>query len=236
MLSLQRKFLYIHIPKTAGNSVQNVLRHYSEDKVVCLTPYQDGVERFEVRNDRFTLQKHSTLAEYQRELGDATLTGLFKFCCVRNPWERAISFYFSPHRGVTQWDRASFIALLKDMLPATAYLQSAGTPAALSAFENVDCIMRFERLEQDFSEVCERLDIPKPALAVRNKSARAHFSTYYDEELVELVRRRFTEDIAPFGYEFEGKPFRSATGDFEQEGTEVTEEKSASLLPPCPPV
>src|SRR5262245_20224214 len=99
MISLRHRFLYVHIPKTADNAVQNVLRHYSEDKLVCLSPHQDGVERFEVRNDRYAIQKHSTLSDYERELGGGTLAGLFKFCCIRNPWERAVSYYFSPHRG-----------------------------------------------------------------------------------------------------------------------------------------
>src|SRR5262245_48617525 len=191
MISLRHKFLYVHIPKTAGNAVQNILRDYSEDKVVCLTPYQDGVERFEVRNEQFNIQKHSTLSDYQRELGNATLATLFKFCCVRNPWERAISYYFSPHRSTNIWERKAFMAVLDEIKPYTAFLKLDVAGAKKSPFQNVDCIMRFERLEEDFHAVCERLGFPKTELPVRNKSARGHFSTYYDQELVELVRRRY---------------------------------------------
>ena len=43
---MQKKFLFIQITKTAGNSIQNVLKHYYEDEIVCLKPLQDGVERF----------------------------------------------------------------------------------------------------------------------------------------------------------------------------------------------
>ena len=202
MISLRHKFLYVHIPKTAGNAVQNVLRNYSEDRVVCLTPYQDGLERFEVRNDQFDIQKHSTLSDYQRELGDATLGSLFKFSCVRNPWERAISYYFSPHRSVSHWDRTAFLKLLEEMLPVAAYLKMEGPPARLCPFDNMDHIMRFERLEEDFGATCQRLGLPIQNLAVRNKSARQHFSTYYDPELVEIVRQRFADEIEHFGYEF----------------------------------
>lgn len=205
MISLRYKFLYVHIPKTAGNAVQNILRHYSEDQVVCLTPYQDGVERFEVRNDQFNIQKHSTLNDYQRELGEATLASLFKFCCVRNPWERAISYYFSPHRGVSVWDRDNFLKLLDEMLPIPAYLKLDGTVAKSSPFQNVDFVMRFERLESDFATVCQRLGLPKQDLAVRNKSARQHFSTYYDADLVEIVRQRFSDEINEFDYRFEDR-------------------------------
>ena len=57
MLSIKKKFLFIHIPKKAGNSIQNVLKHYSEDEIVSLNHLQDGVERFEVRNKNFPIHK-----------------------------------------------------------------------------------------------------------------------------------------------------------------------------------
>lgn len=199
MISLKHRFLYLHIPKTAGNAVQNLLREYSEDKVVCLTPCQDGIERFEVRNDRFNIQKHSTLGEYRRELGAATLAPLFKFCCVRNPWERAVSFYFSPHRGVTAWDRHAFLQLLDQMLPVRAFLETPDDAGA-SPFENVDFVMRYERLDEDFRTVTRRLHLPDQPLPIRNKSIREHFSRYYDAELIEAVGQKFADEIAFFGY------------------------------------
>ena len=93
MISLKHGFLFIHIPKTAGNSIQNILQDYSEENLVCGAPYQDGVERFEVRSDDYTIHKHSTLSDYHQQLGSEVIDSLFKFTCVRNPWERMISFY-----------------------------------------------------------------------------------------------------------------------------------------------
>ena len=50
MISLQKRFLFVHIPKTAGNSIQSVLRNYSEDQLVALGKEQDGIVRFGLRN------------------------------------------------------------------------------------------------------------------------------------------------------------------------------------------
>jgi N6-adenosine-specific RNA methylase IME4 len=114
MISLRNRFLFVHIPKTAGNSIQSVLCDYSEDRIVTRGG-QDGVERFEVRSAGRELEKHSTLADYYRELGEETAAGLFKFTCVRNPWDRMISFWFSPHRRETdhyETQHASWIATL----------------------------------------------------------------------------------------------------------------------------
>ena len=50
MISFQKSFLFIHIPKTAGNSIQSVLRDYSEDQLVASRKEQDGIERFGLHN------------------------------------------------------------------------------------------------------------------------------------------------------------------------------------------
>lgn len=204
MISLRYNFLYVHIPKTAGNAVQSILRHYSEDKIVCEKAWQDGVERFQVRNDRYQLEKHSTLSDYRCELGDAVFQKLFKCCCVRNPWERAISFYFSPHRGNVRWDRNAFKDLVAEMTPASAFVTLRKPHArSQSPFANVDYVIRFERLDEDFRQLCDRVGIPPAELPMRNKSMHEHFTRYYDAGLVDLVRDRFSDEITYFGYEFD---------------------------------
>jgi hypothetical protein len=69
MISFQKRFLFVHIPKTAGNSIQSVLRDYSEDQLVALRNEQDGIERFGLRNPNYKVKKHSTLSEHHDALG-----------------------------------------------------------------------------------------------------------------------------------------------------------------------
>ncbi len=204
MLSTNHRFLYIHVPKTAGNAVQSVLAPKSDDRIAILAPHQDGRERFELRSDRYSTHKHSTLADYRREYGPAMIAGLFKFTCIRNPWERAVSFWFSPHRGQVEWDREGFVAFLGTIAPLAAFLSpDAAAPLPLpSCIGNVDLVMRYETLEADFSEACRRVGIAPQALPVRNRSARRPYREYYDADLVEKVREHFHEEIAYFGYRF----------------------------------
>lgn len=70
MIFEPQKTIFIHYPKTGGNSIQDALREYSSDQIVTVGKHQDGVERFEVRNEKFkNLVKHSKLNDYYKALG-----------------------------------------------------------------------------------------------------------------------------------------------------------------------
>ena len=102
-------FLFVHIRKTAGNSIQSVLRILSEDQLVALRKEQDGMERFGLRNPRYKIKKHSTLGEYRDALGDEQFRDLYKFTCVRNPWDRMVSYYFTPTQNPKTGNRKNSV-------------------------------------------------------------------------------------------------------------------------------
>jgi hypothetical protein len=201
MISFQKGFLFVHVPKTAGNSIQGVLRDYSEDEVVALRKEQDGIERFGVRNPKYKIRKHSTLREYRAALGDEQLGKLYRFTCVRNPWDRMVSYYFTPTQNPAVWDRKKFQSIISKSVSIADYLRLNENEQ--DPFANVDYIMRFENLADDFRIVCNQLDISPVTLPQYNRSTREHYSKYYDDELREFVRTRFAAEIERFGYTFE---------------------------------
>ena len=216
MISIQKHFLFIHVPKTGGNSIQNILRDYSEDDIVTLAKHQDGVERFEVRNSKFNITKHSALSHYKSVLDSNTYRSLFKFATIRNPWDMMISFYFSPHKGATEWDRNDFLTLVNSVPTLRHYicersfiertLAKIGLQRPIGNKKidtDIDYLIRFERLNNDFKVVCEKLDIPHSPLPKRNSSDREHYSKYYDDELKEIVSKKFIEEIEFGNYRFE---------------------------------
>jgi hypothetical protein len=203
VISIAKRFLFIHVPKTGGNSIQNILRNYSEDRIVCLAPHQDGVERFEVRSDRYAIEKHSDLTRYKAVLGADVCHSLFKFATVRNPWDRMISYYFSPHRGVSVWDRNVFIKLVQSTPPIRHYIcyrTQSEEQRKLTA--DIDYLMKFEDLDNEFQRVCALIGIPHQPVPVRNRSARGNYSEYYDDTLKNLVWEKFQEEILLMGYRY----------------------------------
>ena len=114
MLLRTHRLIFIHVPKTAGNSIQSLLAPFSEDEVLPV----DGVDRFEVIGS-LTRNKHQTLQEYAESLD---VTSYVTATSCRHPVDRLVSFYFSPHRWARgagdgrivyetpYWDRDLFLA------------------------------------------------------------------------------------------------------------------------------
>lgn len=201
MISLDKNFLFIHIPKTGGNSIQNVLSKYSKDEKVVLSAWgQDGINRFGLKSFMSSnISKHSSINEYKENVKPEIYNSLFKFAVVRNPWDRAISFYFSPHRQKENWNKDLFKGALSKLKPIRHYIVSS-SKSILD--EEVDLIIRYENLQEDFKKVCGVLNIQDEELPHVNKSKRRDYKDYYDAELIKLVENKFEEEIDLFRYKF----------------------------------
>ena len=66
----------------------------------------------------------------------------------------------------------------------------------------VDVVGRFERLQQDFDAVCDRVGLDRAVLPHANKTDHDPYWKYYDEESKQIVAELFSRDIAHFTYSF----------------------------------
>jgi hypothetical protein len=195
MISFKYKFIFIHAPKTAGNSIQYVLQKYSSDEVVNVR-YKDGVlDKFGVQN--FAGGKHATINHYIKNwnteygrLEDYTVSG-----CVRNPWDRATSYYF--YLGNCNFNCDTFAKTSGQLSSQTSYY---------CANENnmLTCPISYENLQTDFNKFCDIVGIPREELPKANVSKRKtkHYTEYYQKckNANDVIVNRFSKDITNFGY------------------------------------
>jgi|7_EtaG_2_1085326.scaffolds.fasta_scaffold09550_5 hypothetical protein len=199
MISKNKKFIFIHIPKTGGNSIQNILKDYSDDEIVIKKKNEDGsLEMFEVKNTTFSTGKHSVGIRYKNRWNSdvyGDYNDYYKFATIRNPWERLISLYFTQNSGRKVWNKDLFIHKVK----------KEPIWRSMSSFMNninINAIIRFENLDEDFDKVCNELKIPTTKLPHVNKTSREHYTKYYDQELLNLVLKYYKDDINNFNYKF----------------------------------
>lgn len=211
MYSSSHRFLFLHVSKTGGNSIQKILLPFSEDELIT-NAHQDGVDRFGLRGP-VTPSKHATLAEYeQRQPGIAQISRIA--ISVREPFDRALSAYFSPHRWMTRnddgsyrlsdpvWSEERFAVFLAsgELRPAADWLRLDGT------IRQPDHVIRFEMLEHDLKRFLGAVGLDAnalPPLPHVNKSAVSGAlkqKLVRDPALRHLVLEQYHEDAALFGY------------------------------------
>lgn len=211
MISEAHKFIYIHVPKTGGTTIQDLLLPYSEDHKYTL-PFQDGVDSFEIKGD-VTPGKHATLQDYANLLGERF--GDFRvITSIRHPLKRAVSGYFSPHKWLFEqpdgswlqkepyWDLKLFENLLSmpNHMPSTDYLRVSGDIVA------PDILIRHETFEADVAACFQTLGLPYEAsapVAKRNASvARSELfkDVSHKPEVWERVDAKYAADLSYFGF------------------------------------
>tara|TARA_B100002019_G_C21270103_1_gene601729 strand:+ start:63 stop:650 length:588 start_codon:yes stop_codon:yes gene_type:complete len=195
MISFKHKFIFIHAPKTAGNAIQNVLQKYSDDEIIN-TSFKNGVmDKFGLNN--FAGGKHATIGHYVRnwhdsygKIEDYTISG-----CVRNPWDRATSYYF--YLGNTELKCDKFQKSVNQLSPQTNYY-------TIDNVNKLNSAISYENLQTDFDKFCDTVGISKEKLPKANVSKKKtkHFMEYFDEcpDVNEFVKSKFENDIKIFGY------------------------------------
>ena len=207
MISFDRKFVFVHIPKTGGTSIR-----------VALTPYCDGLigpKRLANRISRklakrpifrpleLPLEGHASALEYQNFLGDEVFQQFFKFAIVRNPFDLHVSMY--EYMRQTNYHKHHDLVTKMNFLEFS-YWRCHENPITQLDFVgdnqkciNVDFIGKFENLENDFKKITRHFGI-KTQLPFLNASKRVHWRDYYTYESINLVRKNFYEDFEFFEY------------------------------------
>ena len=211
MINHEHKFIFIHIPKCGGTSIESIFEPNAHIKNV------NG------KHNGVTWRKHMTFKTHELLFPD--LGNYFKFSIVRNPWDMTVSMYnymwHSNHSWPNQWrlqlndqqKNLSFKQWIKSPFFQTPTIRSADILLdggkdgeffdwVISSNWALDFILKFENLKNDFDIVCDKIGIPHQRLPHYNKTKHKHYTEYYDDETREIVARKYAKDIEYFGYKF----------------------------------
>jgi chondroitin 4-sulfotransferase 11 len=202
MICPARRWIFVHIQKTGGESVRTAL----------------GVEL----NDPY---KHRTAVELRAIYGDAAWRDYYKFAFVRNPWDRLVSWWsmidgLRPRFEAGEVLNAFQSYVLNRAKTFEEFLVNCGDEIADAdgrkhIFRNqidylsdesgeliVDFIGRFERPQDDMDPVTSRIGIDRVALPRVNRSEHKSYREYHTQEAAALVADRYRRDLSIFGYRF----------------------------------
>lgn len=196
------KICWNRIAKCCSTTISRVLKEYSVNGVV------------QGHSAKSTPEKKRIFHWGHCPYGPEKWDGYFKFCFVRNPWDRLLSSYISKVRnkqgGCSAYLQSfeqnipfiEFVKIVQDYYDLDRHLMPMHDLVMGKDFSNMDFIGRFENFEEDFLFVLETTGLVRKDVPHRNKTKHKHYTEYYDEETRDIVGKVYKRDIEYFGYEF----------------------------------
>lgn len=185
--AVDKPLRFIHIKKNGGTSVFKFLR---KNNISCFVGNK-------VNTDKRIAGEHSIAKKYQYE-------NTFKFCVVRNPYTRLVSFYnwirrfpnydfsfdkfidtkFNNARAKGAWNLQCDYIYADDM-----YTKNL-----------IDKIFKFETMEQEIKQFFQ-IEDKFPHL---NRCTFNDYDSYYTERTRKIVYEHFKKDFDLLGYTYDG--------------------------------
>lgn len=210
LVSVSHNFVFIHIAKNGGSSVNEMLLQYCVGgertkigDVLSVFPYAKAPERL-------GYPPHANARWARRNLGPRFYDRAFSFAIVRNPYDRAVSRFEyvrqnAEHHNNQKFQNLSFGGFVSDermrnlVISRTQYSEISSRSGEVI----VDKIYRFEEIDAAVSDICTRLGLPKPAQTPhQNRSRRGHYQSYFTPEIRARFERIYRKDIEYFEYDF----------------------------------
>lgn len=207
LISDSHQFVFVHIRKAAGTSLRQILEQVSLSKNNQLWYKLLSRNGLPIDYHHYSFRKHSDLIEAERSMPKVVFDKYFKFAIVRNPWDRLVSEF---EYIKTQPTHSRFKKLSKFTFAEFVNYQSQ-RPAAhqVNALKlkngslGCDYIGKLETLDESLDVISNKIGISFAELPHINQINRRDYRSYYDNQLQELVRSLWAEDISTFDYDFE---------------------------------
>jgi hypothetical protein len=214
VISSKYKFIFLHVPKSAGTSIEHAFGTPFASRGDCsqteLFPKFKGAK----------YHKHRSLNQMKRFLnGRGALDvyrDFFKFTFVRNPFDLIRSWY-NFHKSRTRPNAQGISYPFGDSLPDTFgefVLKGAFSKEVFQkqyAFDlfggeqvgdGVDFVGKFENLEKDFQLISRITGVNCKLPHVNRLATKPPYWVDYTYEMRDVIERVFKEDLETFDYCF----------------------------------
>tara|TARA_B100000963_G_scaffold108551_1_gene94385 strand:- start:2198 stop:2842 length:645 start_codon:yes stop_codon:yes gene_type:complete len=184
---LEKKCVFFHIPKTAGISISNALF---------------GDVKWGHRNVNF----------YKSHYGDKVFNSLYKFCFVRNPYERLFSAYtFLKEGGINNLDLEFSNSYLKEFTSFDEFVLKGLEKKEIMNWvhfkpqytfvcdekDNIvmDFVGKIENLNADFNTVCKYLNVDTELQKLNISPVK---KIKFSEEIKSIIKLKYQKDFNLF--------------------------------------
>jgi len=226
------RYIFLKTSKTAGTSVEIALSKFCAegDIITPISPVDeelrarlgghpsqpypaawpeysaaDWLRRWTKGKHKQRYYNHIPARKLKKRLDPQIWDNYFRFCIVRNPWDRVISQYFWRCRDLPEAERPSIDEFLEST-HVRSLRRKGYNLYTIKGELQVDKICRYESLAEDLEEVRQHLGLPEPLTLPKTKATHRSDRRHYRDVLTPAQRDRiaelFADEIRLMGYEF----------------------------------
>lgn len=217
IISHKHKFIFIKTKKTAGTSIEILLSKYcGEDDII--TPISDEDElirkklkhrtaqNYLIEKDGKTIElyNHMSAEEILNIIGKKIWEEYYTFCFERNPWEKAISFYYYKSINVHKESFSQFIR--SDLFEKLSFGKNR-----LYLIDNkiaVNKIYLYEELDNSLKDILAKLHIHDtielPHAKTKFRKDKRSYRDILSEKDIIYINLKFKNEIEMF-YSIQGE-------------------------------
>ena len=229
LISHKYQFIYTKTVKTAGTSIEVYFEPF------CMP---EGEWQFSHKRDEYsspagiigvravkepghgkgyTWWNHMPAAEIKENIGDEVWESYFRFCAIRNPFDKVVSHYFFMERPVANQHeflkKLPFYSAIKKrrlIHGFNQWLDKVEYPVDRAQYMLdgkfcMDDFIRFEHLPEDLARICKRLGIPYQPEKLRRlhgaiRKTDIPLKAFYTPASIQKVSDLYDLEIEKFGY------------------------------------
>jgi len=190
IISDHAKLLFIHVHRTGGSSIGNLLRDHLGKKITCFIQHENART-----SKSYLLDAHK---DY------------YSFGFTRNPWERILSWYslinLNQPKSLVE-ERKRFEMFIKsdaasDFTTQYFHYNSIEYLTNKKGELKVDEIFRYENYVTAVQEIQERFNMPLKNIPTLNNTSNKDYHDFYTKESQRLITEKCRLDIEYFNYSF----------------------------------
>lgn len=204
-----KKFIFVHIPKNAGNTIRQSILQLPNDDVELVSHTENRIQYKSINNQHLTYDEH--LDKYK----EFNPENLFSFCFIRNPYTRFISAfnYLSDERFLSNGSytrRKTSELFLNSESPLEVlkfldnnrnheffkdrhgYLQSD----FIGIDKKVDYIGLVEYFDKEIISILKYIGIQQPNSVKKLNTSNSNFiNLVTDKSYIELINKIYGKDL-----------------------------------------
>ena len=221
LVSHRYNFIYTKTAKTGGTSVESYFERFcmSDDEWTLSHGRDEYASQFGIvgfrgatRPKNCTYWNHMPAALIKEKVGKEVWDKYFKFCVIRNPYDKVISAFYDMQRANypsidlldVNDERSKFG---KWLLHNKLIIPTEKDFCVINGKFCLDDVVRYETMASELERICVRLGIPwepttLPTFKAGFRPKNAKVVDLYTEESKKIVEAAFAFELEYFKYSF----------------------------------